>query len=97
MKELVKGTFLEKAPIVYVSGITGAGVEELKKVIGEVAESLPPRQDKGVFRLPIDRVFTMRGFGTVVAGTVLSGHLTTDSIVELLPQGKKLRVRGLQI
>lgn len=97
IQNLVQNTVLQNAPIVHVSGTTGKGIEKLKQLIYEMTERLPPRQDKGIFRLPIDRVFTMRGFGTVVAGTVLSGILSVDDTVELLPQQKKLRVRGLQI
>ena len=97
VKTLVHHTFLENAPLVKVSSTIGEGIEKLKELIYDMAERLPPRQDKTIFRLPIDRVFTMHGFGTVVAGTVLSGTLSVDDTVELLPQQKKLRVRGLQI
>ncbi len=97
IKDLLRGTFLERAPIVPVSNISGQGIAELKQKIYEMLAVVPDRQDRGVFRLPIDRVFTMKGFGTIVAGTVLSGSLTPDQIVELLPQQQKLRVRGLQI
>jgi len=97
VKDMLKGTFLENAPIVPVSNETGKGIDEVKKIIFELLVKAEERQDKGIFRLPIDRVFTMKGFGTVVAGTVLSGSLTLDQMVELLPQKQKLRVRGLQI
>ncbi len=97
IKDLVRGSFLEDAPILPVSNANGQGIAELKEKIFELLERVPDRQDRGIFRLPIDRVFTMKGFGTVVAGTVLSGSLTPDQIVELLPHQQKLRVRGLQI
>jgi len=97
VKDVVKGTFLENAPIVPISNETGSGIDELKKHIFDQLARAEERQDRGIFRLPIDRVFTMKGFGTVVAGTVLSGSLTPDQMVELLPQRQKLRVRGLQI
>jgi len=97
VKDVVKGTFLENAPIVPISNETGMGIDELKRQIFEQLAHAEERQDRGIFRLPIDRVFTMKGFGTVVAGTVLSGSLTPDQNVELLPQRQKLRVRGLQI
>ncbi len=97
VKEVVRGTFLEKAPIVPISNESGSGIDELKKCIFDQLAHAEERQDRGIFRLPIDRVFTMKGFGTVVAGTVLSGSLTPDQNVELLPQRQKLRVRGLQI
>lgn len=97
VKDVIKGTFLENAPIVPISNETGKGIDALKQNIFDMLARAEERQDRGVFRLPIDRVFTMKGFGTVVAGTVLSGSLTPDQNVELLPQGQKLRVRGLQI
>jgi len=97
VRELTSDTFLADAPIFRVSSITGAGIPELTQQIKKLAASLPPRQDRGIFRLPIDRVFTMKGFGTVAAGTVLSGKIQTDQTVELLPRQTKLRIRGLQI
>ncbi|MBN1349600.1 selenocysteine-specific translation elongation factor [candidate division KSB1 bacterium] len=97
VQALMTNTFLENAPIIPVSGTKGTGIEQLKQAISDMAANLPIRQDKGIFRLQIDRIFTMHGFGTVVAGTVLSGKLAVDDIVELLPHQKNLRVRGLQI
>ena len=97
VKDVVKGTFLENAPVVSVSNETGDGINQLKQHIFDLLAHAEERQDRGIFRLPIDRIFTMKGFGTVVAGTVLSGSLTPDQNVELLPQKQKLRVRGLQI
>ncbi|UCE06976.1 MAG: selenocysteine-specific translation elongation factor [bacterium] len=97
IKDLVKGTVLENAPVIAISNETGKGIDELKRNIFNILSQAEDRQDKGIFRLPIDRIFTMKGFGTVVAGTVLSGSLTPDQTVELLPQKTKIRVRGLQI
>lgn len=97
VKAMVRGTFLEAAPIVPISNATGQGIDDLKQQIIELLARAEDRQDRGIFRLPIDRVFTMKGFGTVVAGTVLSGSLVPEQMVELLPQRQKLRVRGLQI
>jgi len=94
---LVKGTFLEDAPVIPLSAVTGEGVERLKDAIHARARLVQKRKDKGVFRLPIDRVFSIKGFGTVVAGTVLSGAIRVEDTVELLPLGKTLRVRGLQV
>lgn len=94
--ELVKGSFLEGAPMVFVSARTGEGVPELKRVIGEVMKTVERNPDRGVFRLPIDRCFTVKGFGTVVAGTVLSGRCRVGDRLELLPQGIEVRVRGIQ-
>ncbi|MFZ5515144.1 MAG: selenocysteine-specific translation elongation factor [Candidatus Zhuqueibacterota bacterium] len=97
IKEFVKDTFLKDAPIVPISNQSGEGIETLKEIINAAVAGKEERQDKGVFRMPIDRVFTMKGFGTVVAGTVLSGTLKMDQMVELLPQNAKLRVRRLEI
>jgi selenocysteine-specific elongation factor len=97
IKKLVKGTTLEGSPILPVSPITGEGIETLRETIFQVAGNAQARRDKGIFRLPIDRVFTIKGFGTVVAGTVLSGKVKQDDTVELLPKGMSLRVRGVQV
>lgn len=96
VQELVRGSFLEGAPVVAVSARTGAGIEELKKVLYQVTKTVEPKPDRGVFRLPIDRCFTIKGFGTVVAGTVLSGTCRVGDHLELLPQGVEVRVRGIQ-
>lgn len=97
IKELVKGTFLEGAPVITVSNATGEGIAELKNLILLLAQQFDSRPDKGVFRLWIDRVFTMKGSGTVIAGTVLSGSCKTGDTVELLPQQRQLRVRRVQV
>jgi len=97
VKNLVRNTFLEDASIVTVSNETGKGIDQLKSLILKMIKNTPDRLDKGIFRMPIDRIFTIKGFGTIVAGTVLSGRLSVDQTVELLPHRKKLRVRGLQI
>ncbi len=94
--ELVRGTFLEDAPIVPVSSETGAGIDGLRELLdGEIAD-VTARPDRGVFRLPIDRAFSVRGFGTVVTGTVISGAVSTKDEAVLLPSGKPVRVRGIQ-
>ncbi len=92
----VKGTFLEGAQIVPVSAKNGFNLELLKQTIRAKALAVAPKLAKGIFRLPIDRVFTLKGFGTVVTGTALSGTLTVDSPVEILPSGIESKVRGLQ-
>ncbi|HDP97684.1 MAG TPA: selenocysteine-specific translation elongation factor, partial [bacterium] len=97
IKQLVKATFLETAPIITVSNQTGEGIDRLKNAIADSIGRIQPRQDKGVFRMPVDRIFTIKGFGTITAGTVLSGSLCLDQMVELLPQRRRLRVRGIQI
>ncbi|OGB65653.1 MAG: selenocysteine-specific translation elongation factor, partial [Caldithrix sp. RBG_13_44_9] len=97
VKNLVKDTFLEAASIVPVSSVTGEGVEQLKQLILNQIQEIEVRPDKGLFRLWIDRVFTMKGSGTVIAGTVLSGSCKPGDSVELLPQLQKLRVRRVQV
>lgn len=97
IRQLAQGTFLENAPIIPVSNETGKGVPEIKRAIMEMAEKLPPRQDRGVFRLWIDRVFTIKGAGTIIAGTVLSGKIHPGDKVDLLPQLKTIRVKKVQV
>jgi selenocysteine-specific elongation factor len=97
VQNLLKGTVLQNAPIMRVSNANGDGIDALRSVIADHIAQVEKRHDKGIFRLPIDRIFTMKGFGTVVAGTVLSGQLSQDQNVELLPHQKKLRVRNIQM
>ncbi|MEO0073232.1 MAG: selenocysteine-specific translation elongation factor [candidate division WOR-3 bacterium] len=94
--ELVRDSFFETAPIVIVSAVTGQGIEKLREVIRSSVSELEPKPDRGIFRMPIDRCFTMKGFGTVVAGTVLSGQCRVGDRLELLPQSIEVRVRGIQ-
>lgn len=96
VREFVKGTFLENSDIVPVSSRTGLNIGMLKEKIREVAANVRPKLIEGLFRLPIDRVFTLKGFGTVVTGTVVSGTISIDSPVEILPSGIKSKARGIQ-
>lgn len=96
IKDYVKRTFLEKAPFVKVSGETGEGIEELKSTLINLANEAEEMDDRGFFRLYVDRAFTMKGFGTVATGTVVSGSLSTGDRVEIVPSGKVVKVRGLQ-
>lgn len=96
LAELVKGGFLEGCPIVSVSSITGEGLDRLKREIESLTQQIPNRPGGKVFRLFIDRIFSVSGHGTVVTGTVTSGVLRTDAEAFLLPPGKKLRVRRLE-
>ncbi len=96
IKEVLKGTTLENTPIVRVSAVTGEGLTELKNAIDSLLHELGPRIDLGRARLPVDRVFSITGFGTVVTGTLVGGAFRLDDPVEILPSGKKARVRGLQ-
>lgn len=91
------GTFLAEAPIMPVSGVTGEGVDELLAALDRLMDHVPVRDESGSPRLPIDRVFTVRGFGTVVTGTLTAGILRLDDPVELVPEGIEARVRGLEV
>jgi selenocysteine-specific elongation factor len=93
----LEGTFLEDSPVVEVSSATGEGIDELAKTLDELTRKVPERSIGTVFRLPIDRVFTMKGFGTVVTGTTISGHLAVGSDVTIYPRGIGSKVRGIQI
>ena len=92
----VRGSFLENAPICPVSSVTGQGLDELKRHIVQLAGELTPRRRNDLFRLPIDRVFTMKGHGTVVTGTLIAGLLQVGDEVVLEPSGIASRVRSLQ-
>jgi selenocysteine-specific elongation factor len=96
-REFLKGTFLEGKPIVPVSAKTGQGIEELKRVLQALVARVPPKQLEGKFRLPVDRVFTIRGFGTVVTGTLFSGTIRVEDRVEIYPKGIEAKIRGLQV
>ncbi len=95
VEEFVRGSFLEGAPIVSVSAATGAGLEALKQELLRVAGSVPAKDATRHFRLPIDRAFSMKGFGTVVTGTLVSGALKVEDEAELYPLRKRARVRGV--
>ena len=94
--ELLQGSFMEDAPILKVSAETGDGVDQLKTTLLDLCKKVPDKQDRGIFRLHVDRVFSMKGYGTVVTGTVNSGRLKIGDTVELLPGSVKSKVRGLQ-
>src|SRR5450631_272968 len=97
--EYLRGSFLDPAssPIVSVSSKTGAGLDELKRELARLAAEAPVKNASAALRLPIDRVFTMKGFGTVITGTLISGSVRKDDELEVHPGGKKLRVRGVQV
>ena len=94
--ELLQGSFMEDAPILKVSAETGDGVDQLKTTLLDLCKKVPDKQDRGIFRLHVDRVFSMKGYGTVVTGTVNSGSLKIGDTEELLPGSVKSKVRGLQ-
>jgi selenocysteine-specific elongation factor len=95
--EFVRGSFLENAPMVAVSSTTGAGLAELRAEIEKTAAVVPEKNGSQYFRLPIDRAFSMRGFGTVVTGTLVSGSVHVEQEVELQPGERRVRVRGIQV
>ena len=96
IQSAVHGTVMSEAPILRVSAKTQAGLDALVSSLESILQQKPARLDLNRPRLPIDRVFSMSGFGTVVTGTLLDGHLTLGDEVEILPTGQKGRVRGLQ-
>ena len=95
--EALRGTFLEGCPVVPCSGVTGQGLPELIQAIQDQASASEPKRVEGTLRLPIDRVFTMRGFGTVVTGTLWAGRLTVGDEVAVLPRDLRSHVRRLQV
>jgi selenocysteine-specific elongation factor len=95
-EEFVRDSFLEGAPIVAVSAKTGAGLDELRRELARVAGETPARDRSLYFRLPIDRAFAMKGFGTVVTGTLIAGEVRQEDEVEMFPSKRRLRVRGVQ-
>jgi selenocysteine-specific elongation factor len=96
-RELVAGSFLADAPIVAVSSKTGAGLDELRAALIAAAATAKARDAEGPARLPIDRVFSVRGFGTVVTGTLVSGRLRVEEEVAVLPRELRAKIRGLQV
>lgn len=95
IKEFVRGTFLEGSLIIPVSSRTGENLPLLKEEIKNLALRIDPKTSEGLFRLPIDRVFTLKGFGTVITGTAVSGKIMLDEALEILPAGIRTKVRGL--
>ncbi len=95
--DLVEGSFLERAPVVEVSAASGAGLDSLRERIVEQAKTTRQRPSSGPARLPIDRAFSMKGFGTVVTGTLVSGRIGADDELVILPEARKVKVRGIQV
>ncbi len=95
--DFLSETFLADAPIVEVSAVSGEGLPELKKVLEDLAMRVPDREKGNFFRLPIDRVFSMKGFGTVITGTTLSGRIETGAEVTIYPGIISSRIRGIQV
>ena len=97
VRSRVAGTFLDGAPVVACSTRTSTGLDELRTAIAAAVDSLPPRERTGVFRMPIDRVFTVKGFGTVVTGTVLGGAVKLGDELHVVANGLSARVRGIEV
>jgi selenocysteine-specific elongation factor len=99
VEDFLRASFLDssRSPIVAVSALTGAGIEDLKRAIAAVAADVAAKDSTAIARLPIDRVFTMKGFGTVVTGTLISGTIRKEEELEVFPSGLRVRVRGLQV
>jgi selenocysteine-specific elongation factor len=103
VEEFLRGTFLgqpsldKPKAVVAVSSLTGAGLDELKRAMVAAAAEVQPRDSHAIARLPIDRVFTMRGFGTVVTGTLVAGTIRREDEMEVFPTGRRVRVRGAQV
>ncbi|HRU87594.1 MAG TPA: selenocysteine-specific translation elongation factor [Syntrophales bacterium] len=97
VQQYLQGTFLAGAPVVPVSAVTGAGLPELVAALESLAAEVEEKRDHGIFRLPVDRVFSMKGFGTVVTGTLISGSIGVGDDIEILPTGVSARIRTIQV
>jgi selenocysteine-specific elongation factor len=97
VQEMVKGSFLDAAPVVAVSSRDGTGLDQLRQALVEIGSQAIVRPVDAAARLPVDRAFTMKGFGTVVTGTLVSGRLRVDDQLVLLPGGARVKVRGVQV
>jgi selenocysteine-specific elongation factor len=99
VEDFLRGTFLDpaKAPVIAVSSLTGAGLDDLKQAIIAASREIEPRDSRALARLPIDRVFTVKGFGTVVTGTLISGTIRKEEELEVFPTDRSVRVRGVQV
>jgi len=95
--EYLQDTFLAEAPVIPVSSVTGDGLPELVTSLDVLAAEVEEKGDHGVFRLPVDRVFTMKGFGTVVTGTIISGQIAVGEEIEVLSSGLRARIRTIQV
>ena len=97
--DFLRGSFLDQArsAIVAASSLTGAGLDDVKAAIGKIAAEVTAKDSRALARLPVDRVFTMKGFGTVVTGTLVSGTMRKEEELEVFPGGRRVRVRGVQV
>jgi len=97
VSSFLSNTFLKDAPTVEVSSYTGEGIDTLLKVLDDLAKNAPSRESGSFFRLPIDRIFSMKGFGTVITGTTISGQIRIGDDVTIYPKGFRSKVRGIQV
>jgi selenocysteine-specific elongation factor len=97
VRNFLHGTFMEDAPIIPVSALEGSGLDCLKAALKEAGALVPKREDRGIFRMPVDRVFIMHGFGTVIAGTVLGGEVRVGDKIEIYPERLETKVRGIHV
>ncbi|BBO88212.1 selenocysteine-specific translation elongation factor [Desulfosarcina ovata] len=97
IRDFTRGTFLEEAPIVPVSSMSGQGIPRFIEKLDTLSENVPERASSGLFRLPVDRVFSMKGFGTVITGTLISGKINVGETIMIYPSKITSKVRGLQV
>ncbi|MGI9569636.1 MAG: selenocysteine-specific translation elongation factor [Desulfobulbia bacterium] len=97
IRDFARGTFLEDAPMAPVSSLTADGIPEFIEILDKLADQIPDRPPSDLFRLPIDRVFTMKGFGTVITGTLISGRVKVGDTIMIYPSGVTSKVRGIQV
>jgi selenocysteine-specific elongation factor len=97
IREFTRGSFLENAPVIPVSAATGQGLPELVQALDGLSRQVPVRPPSSLFRLPVDRVFTMKGFGTVITGTLVSGKVQVGDSIMVYPAGTSSKVRGIQV
>ncbi|MCP4021059.1 MAG: selenocysteine-specific translation elongation factor [Desulfobacteraceae bacterium] len=97
IKDFVQDTFLEDKPVIPVSSATGQGLEDYKTCLEEICDTLPERKFSSIFRLPVDRVFSMKGFGTVITGTLVSGSINVGNDIMVYPKKIISKVRGIQV
>src|SRR6184192_4678958 len=99
VEDFLRGSFLDtsRSPIIPVSSLTGAGLDQLKQELTRAAAEVHAKDSGALARLPIDRVFTMKGFGTLVTGTLISGTIRKDDELQIFPRGQRARVRGIQV